>query len=247
MYPQIQRPEPVWRQLVAFYREQIKQGELADGQRMPPVREIAERWEVAHTTVAKALRQLAAEGLITTSNQGSIVTWGEHHTFSPRDRLRAMNGPRRQYPRGTSRIVSSALVPAPDHVAAAMKVDPGTSVIRRERITVSADAPDKPVQRSVSWLPGGLAEEVPELLSTESIPGGTIGIIRERTGRQVEVGSDVYRECAVRADATVADALHVSEGDPVLHGENIWTENDGTVLEFGEYTIPEGIWVGVSD
>jgi DNA-binding GntR family transcriptional regulator len=246
MHPQIQRPEPVWRQLVSFYREQIKLGELRDGERLPPVREIAETWKVAHTTVAKSLRQLAAEGLIVTSNQGSQVTWGEHHTFSPRDRLRAMSGPRRQYPHGMSRIVSSELVTAPDYVAERMSLELGSQVIRRERITVN-DRADTPVQRSISWLPSSLADAVPELLVAESIPGGTVGIIRERTGRQVQLGSDSYRQCALRADEVVAAALQVTEGSPVLRGENIWTEADGTVLEFGEYTIPEGIWVGVSD
>ncbi|MGW5388192.1 GntR family transcriptional regulator [Nocardia sp. NPDC003963] len=242
MHPQIQRPAPVWRQLVDFYRDQITEGAMTNGDRLPPVREIADSWGVAHTTVAKALRQLAAEHLITTSNQGSVVTWGEEHTFSPRGRLRAMKAAR-HYAGGPSRIVGSELVSAPDHVAEAMGIEPGTSVIRRERVTKSIDETTD-VERSITWLPGSLAEEIPELLSTERLPGGTVAVIEARTERSVE--SDTYRERAVYADPETAAALGVPEGSPVLHGQNWWREQDGSVLEFGEFYIREGQWLVVS-
>ncbi|PPJ00024.1 GntR family transcriptional regulator [Nocardia cyriacigeorgica] len=246
MQPQLQRPEPVWRQLVDFYRDQITEGHLKHGDRLPPVREISNTWGVAHTTVAKALRQLAAEHLIATSNQGSVVTWGEEHTFSPRGRLRAQNGVVRQHPGGPSRIIGAAVVPAPAHVAAAVDVEPGTPMIRRERVTRSLADEAKDVERSITWLPGIFAEVAPELLSSESIAslGGTTGVIRARTGRTVE--TDTYREKVARADSETAAALGIAEGDPVLYGQNWWREADGTVLEFGEFFIIEGQWLVVA-
>ncbi|WP_280277187.1 GntR family transcriptional regulator [Nocardia wallacei] len=50
--------------------------ELRRGQRLPTVRDLAQQWSIAHTTAAKALRELASEGLVNTSNHGDVVTYG---------------------------------------------------------------------------------------------------------------------------------------------------------------------------
>lgn len=55
---------PPWEQLAAILREQIKTGELQPGARLPPVLALAEQYGLARGTVAKALAQLKAEGLI---------------------------------------------------------------------------------------------------------------------------------------------------------------------------------------
>lgn len=237
----LQRPEPPYLQLVAHYRALIRDGELASGTRLPATRELANQWEVSHTTVAKAVTLLRAEGLVQTSNQGTVVSFGETSTYTPRDRLAAMKRTGRIYPHGEeARIVDAAIVPAPGYVAEALGVEEESPAVRRERVTLHDGVP---VTHSVTWMPGALAERVPELIESGRIPGGTVGAVRERTGR--EVSSDTYRECARRATAEIASALEVREGDPVLYGQNTWCESDGTVLEFGEFTIPEGRWISV--
>lgn len=243
MNPQVERFKPPYQQIVDRYRDQIKDGELPDGTRLPPVRQIAEEAGVAFTTAAKAVRVLAAEGLVSISNQGTVVSFAERSTLTPRDRLAAMGRTGRIYPHSErSEVVSAELVEAPDYVAEAMGKEAGTRVVRRERVTFHEDTA---VTHSISWMPGELAELVPELLSTERIPGGTVGAVRERTGRLVV--RDTYRECARRATDVEAERLGVQAGDPVLYGQNAWYDRDGRVLEFGEYVIPEGRWVTVAD
>ncbi|MEV6297734.1 MULTISPECIES: GntR family transcriptional regulator [Actinomycetes] len=245
MTPHLQRPEPVYMQLVAHYRDAITSGDLREGERMPSVREIAEQWQVAYTTAAKAMRQLAADGLVSTSKQGTIVAFLENGTFSPADRLRSVQRGRVIYPHGASKIISAELTTAPQHVADAMGIEPGDSVVRRERVTKHGDVP---VTWSVTWMPGELAEAVPELLDLQPIPGGqgTVGLLKERTGRFPDTNADSYRQCAARATAEIAEHLGIAEGDPVLLGENRWPEKSGAVLEFGEYVIPAGHWVTVT-
>lgn len=243
MNPKLDRPDPPYLQLVSYYREQIKSGALKDGQRLPAVREVAEEWDLAFTTAAKALRQLAAEGLVTTSNKGTFVFWGESNTYTPRERLAAMRRSGRIYPASErAAIISAAVVDAPADIAEKMLIEPGVPVIRRERVTLHGDTP---VTYSVSWMPGELAEQVPALVATDRIPGGTVGAVEAATGRRVS--RDTYRECARRATAKEASHLGVSEGDPVLCGENVWYDRNGAVLEFGGYIIPQGRWVTVAD
>lgn len=246
MAPHLQRPEPVYLQLVTHYRDAITNGDLREGARLPTVREIAEQWEVAYTTAAKAVRQLAADGLVSTSKQGTVVSFLEGSTFSPADRLRSVHRGRVIYPHAPgSRIISAELVAAPQHVANVMGIEPGDQVVRRERVTSHGDVP---VTWSVTWMPASLVEQVPELLEMAPIPGGqgTIGLVKARTGRFPQIGIDSYRQCAARASALIAERLGIAEGDPILRGENTWPEQDGVVLEFGESAIIEGQWVNVT-
>lgn len=244
MHPKLERPDPPYMQLVKHYREAITSGALTSGQRLPATRTMAEEWDVAYTTVAKALRQLQSEGLVHTSNQGIYVSWHETSTYSPRDRLRASRNTGRLYPVSErSKIVAAEIVTAPEHVIQAMNIDDNAQVIRRARVNLHGDTP---VTYSISWLPEELINAVPELTTLERLPGGTIGRIAEATGRQIL--SDRYRECARRANEDEAKHLHVSTGDPVLAGQNWWYEDteEQNVLEFGEYAIPEGRWITVS-
>ncbi|WP_282785711.1 GntR family transcriptional regulator [Nocardia sp. CC201C] len=238
----LQRPEPLWLQLVAHYRTAIRTGEIASGTRLPPVREIAEQHGVSFNTVGKVMRALAAEFLVETSNQGTVVTFGQGATFGPRERLSVMQrNPDRIYPSGESTIVASEVTTAPEHVAAMMGLETGAAVVRRERVTV--DEQGVPVTASVSWLPGDLADAAPELLTLEPIPGGTPGAIKRATGKELNKMAASARECARRATAAEADRLRVAEGAPVLAGENVWPDADGNVMEFGQYVIPEGRWI----
>ncbi|MFE4462953.1 GntR family transcriptional regulator [Nocardia tengchongensis] len=237
------RPDPLWLQLVTHYRAAIKSGEIESGTRLPPVREIAATHGMSFNTVGRAMQALAAEGLVTTSNQGVTVSWSENGTFSPRDRLALLRrNPERRYPSGAVEVLGATLVPAPADVAAALGIETGAPVIRRERVHRTDG---EPTQTSVSWMPGYLAESVPELLSTDPIPGGkgTAGAIKERMGLEVDPDQARLRESAQRADSYVAEVLGVAPGDPIIWGENIWPTAEGEVLEFGRYAIAEGRWI----
>jgi DNA-binding transcriptional regulator YhcF (GntR family) len=64
---------PESEQLVAAIRRRIDSGSLAPGERLPPVRALADELDLSPNTVAKAYRALEREGL--------LVTRGRHGTF----------------------------------------------------------------------------------------------------------------------------------------------------------------------
>jgi GntR family transcriptional regulator len=68
-------PGPVapWRQIHADLLRQIESGELPPGSRLPSIVALAQRYEVALTTVRKALDALKADGLVVTSPMGTFV------------------------------------------------------------------------------------------------------------------------------------------------------------------------------
>ena len=69
-------PGPVapWRQIHADLVKQITSGELQPGDRLPSIVSLAQQYQVALTTVRKALDALKADGLVVTSPMGTFVT-----------------------------------------------------------------------------------------------------------------------------------------------------------------------------
>jgi DNA-binding GntR family transcriptional regulator len=58
-------PEPPYEQVAAHIRGQIEHGELAPGDRLPSLLQLAATYDVAVSTIRKAVNVLKAEGLIT--------------------------------------------------------------------------------------------------------------------------------------------------------------------------------------
>jgi DNA-binding GntR family transcriptional regulator len=232
--PRVQRAESPRQQVVGYYRQRIMDGELADGDRLPPIREIVKEWGVSSATVVKAVGQLQAEGLIRTTPGGTYVTAFQEVTYTPRDRIFATQRTGKIYPPSErAKVLAAEVVPAPPAVAEALGIEPGVSVVRRERVTYHAEVP---VTWSVSWMPGDLADLVPELVSTDRIPGGTVGRVAAVTGRKVTGGRDQL--WARPAEASEAEVLGIEPGDAVLAGTNSWADDDDIVIEWGEFIIP---------
>jgi DNA-binding GntR family transcriptional regulator len=59
--------EPPWRQLYRLLRARITSGELAPGERLPSILDLADEYDLAPVTVRKALAALKAEGLVETA------------------------------------------------------------------------------------------------------------------------------------------------------------------------------------
>lgn len=62
--PEVRRPEPPYQQIVRFYRQQIRRGEIAEGEKLPSGRQMREEWNVAKGTVTRVSLALQREGLV---------------------------------------------------------------------------------------------------------------------------------------------------------------------------------------
>jgi DNA-binding GntR family transcriptional regulator len=238
MAPSVQRPDPPYMQIVAHIRERILSGELQDGDMIPSARQIVQQWGVAMATATKVLAALRSEGYVQAKPGIGTVVSAAGKGHAPRDRALSARRTGRIYPPGEhAKIRSAELVAAPPEVAEALGVEPGAQVIRRRRVTYRGT---EPVSASVSWFDGVLAALAPRLLATERIIGGTTGHIAEATGRTVTAGRDQVTGLA--AGSEDAADLGIPDGSPVLRGRTWWTDADGGVIEYGEYTSVPGRW-----
>jgi DNA-binding GntR family transcriptional regulator len=133
------QPAPYTR-IVEHFRERIESGDLAAGDRLPPVRDIAATWGVARQTADKALARLQAEGLIRTSGRGGTIV--EERVVAPRvsvsddGMLLAVVG----LPGADRLVVESAeVIPASEDVARSLGLSAGAlAVVVRLRSSAGA-------------------------------------------------------------------------------------------------------------
>ncbi|MCP2258897.1 transcriptional regulator, TetR family [Streptoalloteichus tenebrarius] len=72
-------PEPPYLRIVAEIRRRVTDGELAPGDPVPSVRQIAREWGVAHATATKALNTLRQQGVVRAEPRvGTVVAEGVH-------------------------------------------------------------------------------------------------------------------------------------------------------------------------
>lgn len=70
-----QRPDPPYRRIVAEIRARILTGDLRPGDRMPSIRQIAQRWGVAVATATKVMAALRDDGLVEAKvGSGTVVS-----------------------------------------------------------------------------------------------------------------------------------------------------------------------------
>jgi DNA-binding transcriptional regulator YhcF (GntR family) len=66
-------PTPPYEQLRARILERVTSGELPAGFRLPPVRALAEQLGLAANTVARAYKELEADGIVETRGRGGTL------------------------------------------------------------------------------------------------------------------------------------------------------------------------------
>lgn len=235
--PRARREDPPYVQVMDHFRKQILDGDLTEGDRLPPVTEIGRDWGISTATAARAIGQLQIEGYVRTSPQGTFVEPLSAGSSTPRDRMTRVRRSGQDSSQAEMEIVRVAeLIRPPVYVADLMGIDQAGQVIRRETVTVAGRRPRAvPVELAVSWLPPELATVVPALLETRPMPG-MVARIEAATGKTITHGEDHFHGRA--ADAREASALALPTGSAILAGVYIWHAADGAVLEYGEFVLP---------
>ncbi|MEU6787267.1 GntR family transcriptional regulator [Nonomuraea angiospora] len=97
MTPATQRPDPPYQRIAAQFRTRILTGDLRPGDRVPSIRQIAQRWGVAVATATKVVAVLRDEGLVEAKvGAGTVVRARPSRNERPavQPRPRQAGGPR---------------------------------------------------------------------------------------------------------------------------------------------------------
>lgn len=262
-----QSEPPKYRQIMGFFKSQMGTGTLNPGDRLPTVRELAEKWQISHATATKVMRELCREGYAHVVGNATYVRdrgadltvkrilWGSRgrHSLGDADPGYSEFGGPAHKP-GWCAVTESGLVAAPDYVADVMELPRGTEVLRMERVdrwapwsrTGDPEPAPRPYQLSVHWYPAAWAEISPSLLVTGVDDGNSpltdngygAQLAEQAAGRRPVAGLEAYH--ARLADEREARLLEIEVGSTVLGCVETWQDDDG-VVEYRETVMPMGV------
>lgn len=203
-------------------RARIESGSLPPGAQLPSVSKLMDEFEVANTTVQKAIRALKAAGLVD-SKPGKGVFVREHKRIVSRSADFTAPVPEGQKaPHGRSTPVEVAEVVPPEDVAEKLGLEPDGTAIKRARNMLERENGEI-VEITTSYFPASIAKGT-ELEHSARLKGATPGALA-RLGY-------VPRRCQEWVEArmpTAAEArtLALPPGTPVLRMLRVtWADND---------------------
>jgi DNA-binding GntR family transcriptional regulator len=234
---ELDRPVPLYMQVVRQLRAQIAAGDLRDGDRLPSQREMMARWHISMQTASKVIGAMKTEGLavpsvgrdtvIAPGAAARIATAAQGTAYSPAG---ATPGPATTV---TSAAAGKAAAPGP--VAEILGIPSERRALRR---TETRGDDGQAASITVSWYPPAIADKAPRLADSKPLAASTRAYIAEATGTRVRRADEEYQ--AAPADDNAAAALGIPSGSPVLVIRTRHYAADGTLIEYAETTAPAG-------
>ena len=188
---ELDRPVPLYMQVVRQLRAQIASGELRDGDRLPSQREMMARWHISMQTASKVIGAMKTEGI-------AIPSVGRDTLVAPGAAARIAAAAQ-----GAAHAPATSLQPAPGSAVTAVRAGKGRRARARRRDPRHPLRPPRPAPHrnprrdgqatsiTVSWYPPAIADRAPRLADDQPLPAGILAYIAEVTGsRAARVDED---------------------------------------------------------
>jgi len=204
-------------------REQIKQGDLKPGQKLPSESELAAQFRVSRMTARQGISDLIDEGLLY-RRRGVGTFVAQFHVERDHNRLTGFfDTPKAEEADFEFRLLSREVVPAKLLIAKALALQEGEPAIRIKTLRLAQGVP---VTMHDEYVPYRLC---PALLQ-EDLSYRSAWQIMETYGYRVKHAVQVVE--AKPADAEIAKLLEMKKGAPILYKQRTILAEDGTPLEF---------------
>jgi len=127
----------LWRQIAGTVEDQIRSGASPPGERLPTEAELSKRFAVNRHTVRRAMEELEGRGLVRIEQgRGSFVAEDVvDYPLGPRTRF--SENIRRQNREPAGQVLEIAEIPADPQIAEALRIRPGRTVLRVERLSLA--------------------------------------------------------------------------------------------------------------
>jgi DNA-binding GntR family transcriptional regulator len=237
---ELDRPVPLYMQVVRQLRAQIASGELREGDRLPSQREMMARWRISMQTASKVIGALKTEGI-------AVPSVGRDTLIAPGAAARIAVASQ-----GTSHAPAASLPPAPGDAVAAVRAGkaaapaPVAEILgiasgrRALRRTETRGGDGQAASITVAWYPPAIADRASRLGDNQALPAGTLAYIAEATGSRAARAEE--ESAATPAGDDVAAALGVNPGSPVLLTRTRHYAADGTLIQYAETMTPAEHW-----
>jgi DNA-binding GntR family transcriptional regulator len=236
---ELDRPIPLYMQVVRQLRAQIAAGELNDGDTLPSQRQMMARWRISMQTASKVIGALKTEGLaIPSIGRDTIVAPGAAARIAAASAGTATTTAGPAPAAGDSvTAVTATRTAAPAQVAGILGIPSGRRALRRTE-TRSADG--QPASITTAWYPPVIADAAPRLAESQSLPAGALAYITEAAGARPTRALEEH--AAAAADDDTAATLGITPGAPVLITRARHHTADGKLIQYAETITPAGHW-----
>jgi DNA-binding GntR family transcriptional regulator len=217
-------PVPLYYQVALELERAIQSGELAPGSRLDNEIALADRLGLSRPTVRKAIEYLVDRGYLV--RKRGIGTQVVHPKVRRPVELTSLwddlatSG---KDPRTTVRSLRT--VSAPDAVAHALRVEPGSPVVALERLRYAGD---EPLAIMRNHLPAGLVE-----LTADALERGGLYQLMRAAGIRPHMASQTIG--ARSASAAEARLLEGRAGEPLLTMRRTTYDDGGRAVELGDH------------
>ena len=237
---ELDRPIPLYMQVVRQLRAQIASGELRDGDRLPSQRQMMARWHISMQTASKVIGAMKTEGIaIPSVGRDTLVAPGAAARIAA-----AAQGASNVHatslapaPGATVTAVTAGKTAAPAPVAELLGIPSGRRALRR---TETRGADGQPASITTAWYPPAIADAAPRLAEPQPLPAGTLAYITEATGARPARALEEHAAAAAGDDT--AAPLGITPGAPVLITRARHHTADGKLIQYAETITPAGHW-----
>lgn len=217
-------PVPLYFQVARQIEQAIEHGQLQPGSRLGNEIQLADDYGLSRLTMRRAIQELVNKGLLVRKRGvGTQVVRGQVRRpvelTSLYDDLDRAN----QHP--STKVLVHETVPAPDEVAIALGLAPGSDVVRLERLRLTAN---EPLAIMRNWLPVGIAR----FDTAELADRGLYALLRA-SGVNIRVASQQIGARAAKAAET--GLLGIRRGAPVLTMQRTAYDDSGSAVEYGTH------------
>jgi GntR family transcriptional regulator len=217
---------PYYVQLKDALSEEIEAQRWSPGDQLPTEQDLCALFGVSRTVVRQALQQLDFEGMVTRERgRGTFVA---EPKISSTSLVHSLMGFYEDMEKRGFNMVSDMLeqnmLPAGQHVAAYLNVDPVTPVIKLHRLR---KIEDEPIVLVTSYLPYELC---PGVLNEDFTHQSLYLYLEESCALKVARGR--RRIEAVAANSSEAELLQIPKGAPLIMMESVSYLGNGTPIEY---------------
>lgn len=204
---QSDNPEPLWSRAAETIREQVSEGALRPGSRLPPERDLCRRLDISRVTLRRALLQLVDDGVLKPSHGRGWYVASDERKDWPNSLESFSETAARMGLVATSVVLRADTAMATLDEAEALGVAPGALLFKLERVRMLDEVPIA-IDRSI--VPADLAPGLADVdFHTESLYTAlaSAGLVLANAETTIE---------AREADSTIAEHLRVAVGKPIL-------------------------------
>jgi len=199
---------PLYPQIFMQLKEEIISGERAFGSRMPTEQELAEHYKVSRITARRALHELAQTNLVKRARRVGTSVIFQSPAKPIEGSLEQALDSLISFGRNTQvQVLELDKVPAKPPISEVMDVEPGTLLLRAERLRW---LDKEPLSHLISYIPADLGVKL-NRTRLKSTP--MLSLISEAG---IKIGGARQTISASIADAPLARLLNVDIGSPIL-------------------------------